>query len=133
MKTQIYYLKLIDDKEFICSSRLSLSNQLKKYVVDNNKVDDRWYYPTKNQLDNLYGGRVKEPHLFFVDCFKWCLAEELFNIDVNTRRENGKEYTNQYIRLLKNNHINKQLKVWNDTNNHTILDMTKFTNVIKTN
>ena len=128
MKQQIYYVKLIDGKEFVETSRTDIYNKLKEYIQTNNKINDRWYYPTKNQIDNMYYGKVKRPNLFFMECLKWCMCDDVFNIDVRTERENGKKYSEKYIRTLKNNHINKQIEKYKVNTNE--LDTSKFTNVM---
>jgi len=128
MKQQIYYVKLIDGKEFVETSRTDIYNKLKEYIQTNNKINDRWYYPTKNQIDNMYYGKVKRPNLFFMECLKWCMCDDVFNIDVRTERENGKKYSEKYIRTLKNNHINKQIEKYKVNTNE--LDTSKFTDIM---
>ena len=128
MKQQIYYVKLIDGKEFVETSRTDIYNKLKEYIQTNNKLNDRWYYPTKNQIDNMYYGKVKRPNLFFMECLKWCMCDDVFNIDVRTERENGKKYSEKYIRTLKNNHINKQIEKYKVNTNE--LDTSKFTDIM---
>ena len=128
MKTQIYYMKLIDGKEIVDISRALVFNQLKDYIKSNNKLNDRWYYPTKNQLDNAYYGKVKNPKLFFIESFRWCMCDDLFKIDVKTERENGRKYSEKYIRSLKNKYINEQIERCKANTNE--LDMTKFNNIM---
>jgi len=127
MKVQIYYIKLIDGKEIVDINRPNIYNKLKEYIQSNDKIKDRWYYPTKHQIDNIYYGKVKKPNLFFIESFKWCMCDDIFNIDVKTERPNGKKYTDQYIRSHKNKYINKQIELCKD--NTTLLDTTKMIDI----
>ncbi len=124
MKTQIYYIKLIDGKEIVETSRTSIYNTLKDYIVKNNKINDRWYYPSKAQLDNMYYNRVKRPNLFFINSFLWCNGEDLFKTDIRTTRENGKNYTEKYIKNLRNKFIKNEIE--KIKNNPSIIDTSKF-------
>jgi hypothetical protein len=128
MRTQIYHLKLIDGKELHAVSRNTLYNDIKEYIKANDKVKESWYYPTKNQIDNIFYNRVKKPNLFFIDSFSWCYADDLFKCDVRETRENGKKYTDKYIRTQKNNYIKKQLDELQKQNLQ--IDMSVFNSIL---
>lgn len=127
MKTQIYYMKLVDGKELVETSRSKIYNALKDYIVDNNKSDDRWYYPSKAQIDNIFYNKVKKPNLYFIQSFMWCNGEDLYKANVKTQRENGKRYTEKYIKNLRNKMIKNEierLKV-----NPSIIDTSRFNTI----
>ena len=125
MKLILYYILLEDGKQIFNISRNKLTQDIKKYIIDNDKINDKWYYPSKNQIDNLYFGKVQKNNLHFIKEFKSCICNDCFNdIQVKTHRENGKEYSTKYI----NESINRKIKnKINQLKNGKInIDMSKF-------
>ena len=125
MKLILYYIKLTDGKVFYNTSRNKLTQDIKKYVIENDKVKDNWYYPSKNQIDNLYYSKVNKNNLNFIQEFKSCNCDTIFNnIDVKTHRQNGRTYSDKYISENKNKQIKNKI---NDLKNGKLsIDMSNF-------
>ena len=114
---KLYCIKFINDKVIINTSKTKLTSDIKKYIIENDLVNDGWYYPTTNQLDNYMNKRA---------CCNLDFIKQLYTIDVvnyfndiviNNKRENGREYNRKTIENKRNKIINEKL---NDIMNNKI-------------
>jgi hypothetical protein len=112
MKKTIYYIKVKDGKEFYNTSRTKLCADLKNYCIDNNKKEDGWFYPSRVQLDNLIYGKVNKSNLDFIVSFLKCDFDDILSdgITITNERDNGRKYTEQYIKMKKNHIMNDRYK-----------------------